>query len=471
MTQAVVVGSGPNGLAAAATLAGAGVDVTVIEAAEEIGGGTRTSDLTGHGALHDHCSSVHPLSLGSPFARHVNLERYGLRWCWPEVDLAHPLDDGSAGVMLHSLSRTVEGLGGDGRAWAALLGPVASGFDALLDDVMRPVAHVPRHPVRLARFGMRALLPAAVVARAFSTPQARALFGGIAAHAFYPFERPTSAALGLMLATSAHRYGWVVAEGGSRSITDAMAKVLSDTGGRIETGRRVRSLSELPPADVTILDLDPSGVADIAGDRLPARVSQAYRRWRHGPAAFKLDLVVDGGIPWRNQAARSAGTVHLAGTYDEVAAAERATFAGRMPEHPFVLVGQQYLADPTRSAGSLHPVWTYAHVPNGWDGDATDAIVAQLERFAPGARERIVATHTFSPAALEAANPNYVGGDIMTGANTMRQLALRPRIAPDPYATGIPGIYICSAATPPGAGAHGMCGYNAANRALAHLAR
>jgi phytoene dehydrogenase-like protein len=385
------------------------------------------------------------------------------------VDLAHPLDDGTAGVMVQSLARTAAGLGVDGRAWSRLFGPLTTGFDALTQDLMRPVVHVPEHPVRLARFGLQALLPASVVARRFGSDEGRALFAGVAAHAFHPLERPTSAAVGLMLIAAGHRYGWPVAEGGSRSITDAMAKMLTDWGGTIETGVTVRSLDELPAADVVMLDLAPSGVVSVAGDRLPRRVRAAYGRWRHGPGAFKVDLAVEGGVPWTNDAARRAGTVHVGGTFEEVAFAEREIHRGRMPERPFVLAGQQYLADPTRSAGDVHPVWTYAHVPNGYTGDATEAILAQLERFAPGVRERIVDMSVRTTTALAAYNPNYVGGDIITGANTELQVAIRPRVALDPYSTGIPGVFICSAATPPGAGVHGMCGFNAASSALRSL--
>jgi phytoene dehydrogenase-like protein len=469
MSTAVVVGAGPNGLAAALTLARQGVDVTVLEAADEIGGGTRTSELT-PGLLHDHCSAVHPMGLGSPFLRTLDLERYGLRWRWPEVDLAHPLDGGTAGVMVRSLADTASGLGADGRAWERLFGPLASGFDALTGDLMQPILHLPGHPLLLARFGLRALLPASVVARRFATDEARALFAGVAAHAFHPLDRPTSSAVGLMLIAAGHRFGWPVAEGGSRSITDAMAKMLSDCGGRIETGVTVRSLDELPPADAVLLDLAPSGVLAVAGDRLPGRVRRAYRRYRHGPGAFKVDLAVSGGVPWTNEACRRAGTVHLGGTFEEVALAEREVYRGRMPERPFVLVGQQYLADPTRSSGDVHPVWTYAHVPNGYTGDATEAILAQLERFAPGVRDRIVDMSVRSTTAMESYNANYVGGDIITGANTELQVAIRPRAALDPYSTGIPGVFICSAATPPGAGVHGMCGFNAASSALRSMA-
>jgi phytoene dehydrogenase-like protein len=466
METAVVVGAGPNGLAAAVTLARQGVAVTVLEAADTIGGGTRSSDLTGDGLIHDHCSAVHPLAIGSPFLREVDLGRYGVRWCQPEVDLAHPLDDGSAGVMLQSLTATAELLGSAGRRWSGLFGPISEGLDDLLVDVMRPLAHVPSHPLRLARYGIPSLAPAAAVARLFRTPQARALFGGVAAHAFHPLARPATAAIGLMLIAAGHRYGWVVAEGGSRSIADGLAKVLAEHGGTIETGVHVRSLAELPRADAVFLDLAPGAVAEVCGDRLPPRVARAYRRWRHGPGAFKVDLAVEGGIPWTNERCRQAGTVHLGGTWAEIAATERDIHAGRMPGRPFVLVGQQYLADPTRSNGDRHPVWSYAHVPHGYDGDATEAILAQFERFAPGTRERIVGMSVRPTTAMAAYNANYVGGDIITGANTTRQVMLRPRLALDPYRTGIPGVYICSAATPPGAGAHGMCGDNAARSAL-----
>jgi phytoene dehydrogenase-like protein len=472
MGEAIVVGSGPNGLAAAVALAGEGVSVTVLEAEETIGGGTRTSELTLPGLLHDHCSAVHPMAVGSPFLRSLPLKEHGFEWRWPEVDLAHPLDDGSAGVMLRSLEATARGLGSDGRAWERLFGPLSKSFDELnRDDLVRPVLHLPKHPLRLARFGLPAAEPATLVARRWKTEQARALFGGVAAHAYSPLTRPMSSAVGMALITACHTYGWGVARGGSRSITDALAAVLLDRGGKIETATRVSSLAELAPADAVVLDLAPGAVADLAGDRLPKRVQRAYRRYRHGPGAFKLDLAVEGGVPWTNEACRKAGTVHAVGSLDELVVAEREINRGRMPEHPLVLVGQQYLADPERSSGGVHPIWSYAHVPSGYDGDGEAAILAQLERFAPGLRERIVATATRSPAELAAYNANYVGGDIITGANTPLQIAIRPRLALDPYSTGIPGVFICSAATPPGAGVHGMNGFNAAQSALRRVAQ
>jgi phytoene dehydrogenase-like protein len=469
LSEAVVVGSGPNGLACAVALARAGVRVTVLEAEPSIGGGTRTSELTIAGLLHDHCSAVHPMAAGSPFLNSLGLAEHGLQWRWPEVDLAHPLDDGSAGVLRQSLKDTAHGLGSDGAAWRRLFAAPAAAFDALNEDLLRPVLRLPRHPIALARFGLPAAMPATVLARLWKGPQARALFGGVAAHAFSPLNRPLSSAVGMALTTACHRFGWPVARGGSRAITDALAAVLLEHGGRIETGVRVRSLSELPSVDVVVFDLAPAAVAEIAGGRLPGRVARAYRRYRHGPGAFKVDLAVQGGVPWTNEACRRAGTVHAIGSFEETVVSEREVNRGRMPERPFVLVGQQYLADPERSAGDVHPVWAYAHVPSGYEGDAESALIDQIERFAPGLRERIVAKSVRSPAQLAAYNANYVGGDILTGANTPVQVLIRPRFSLDPYATGIPGIFICSAATPPGAGAHGMNGYNAACSALKHL--
>ena len=471
MSTAIVVGSGPNGLACAVALAREGVSVTVLEAEDTIGGGARTAELTEPGLLHDVCSAVHPMAVGSPFLNSLGLERHGLEWRWPEVDLAHPLDDGSAGAMLQSVSATAEALGEDGARWTRVFGPPSASLDSLTDDIFRPVLHVPRHPVRLVQFGLRASAPATLLARAWRGAQARALFGGVAAHALSRLDRPMSAAVGTALICGCHGFGWAVARGGSGSITGALASVLTEHGGKVETGVRVRSLSELPTADAVVLDLAPSRVVELAGDRLPARVARAYRGYRHGPGAFKVDFAIEGGIPWTNEACRRAGTVHAAGPFEEIVAAERMVNEGRMPERPFVLVSQQYLADPERSAGDVHPVWSYAHVPRGFDGDATEALVAQIERFAPGFRERTVATAVTPTAEIAARNTNYIGGDIITGANTPVQTLIRPRLALDPYKTGIPGVFICSAATPPGAGAHGMNGYNAALSALRHLAR
>jgi phytoene dehydrogenase-like protein len=469
LSDAVVVGSGPNGLACAVELARNGVKVTVLEAQATIGGGTRTSELTVPGLLHDDCSATHPMAAASPFLNSLDLREHGLEWLRPEVDLAHPLDDGSAGVMVRSIDETARALGEDGDAWRRVFASSSAHFEDLLEDMLTPIIHLPRHPLRLLRFGIPAAAPASLLARSWKTPQARALFGGVAAHAFAPLGRPMSSSVGCALIDACHAFGWPVAKGGSRAITDALASVLREHGGRIETGRRVGSLAELGDPDVVVLDLAPGAVVEIAGERLPVRVARAYRRYRHGPGAFKIDLAVEGGVPWTNESCRRAGTVHVAGTFEEIAIAERAINHGSMPERPFVLVGQQYLADPSRSKGGLHPVWIYAQVPNGYSGDASETILGQLERFAPGFRERIVASSVRDPADLAAYNTNYVGGDIITGANTPVQVLIRPRFALDPYSTGIDGVYICSAATPPGAGAHGMNGYNAARSALRHL--
>jgi len=469
MSRAIVVGSGPNGLACAAVLASRGVEVTVIEAEERIGGGTRSSELTVPGLLHDECSAAHPMAVDAPATVSLELERHGLEFRWPEVDLAHPLDAGGGASMLRSLDATVAGLGEAGPRWRQVFGPSAEAYGALIEDIYKPIVRIPRHPPKLVRFGLRAAAPATLLARRLGTPEAAALFGGVAAHAYAPLNLPLSSAVGMALISAGHANGWPVAKGGSIAIAEALAAVVREHGGRIETGRRVRSLDELPPADAVVLDLAPRGVLELAGERLPSRVARAYRRFKHGPGAFKLDLAVEGGVPWAYEPARRAGTVHVSGSFEEIAHCEREIKRGRMPERPFVLVGQQYLADPGRSKGDLHPVWTYAHVPNGYSGDASEAILDQVERFAPGLRDRIVARATRTPHEVEAINANFLGGDILTGANTPLQTLLRPRITAKPYFTGAPGVFICSAATPPGAGAHGINGYNAAEAVLRTL--
>ncbi len=466
MTTAIVVGAGPNGLAAAALLARNGVSVTVLEGAATIGGGTRSSEYLVPGLLHDHCSAVHPLAISSPLFRHLDLP--GIRWRAPEVDCAHPLDDGTAGAFYRSFEQTEAALGVDGARWRRVFEPIAARFDELFEDVSQPVLRIPRHPVTMARFGARVVAPATLLARLWTTPQARALWSGVAAHAFWRLDRPMTSAIGFALTAAAHTHGWVVAEGGSQAIADALAADITAHGGTIETGVTVSSIAQLPPHDLLLLDVSPSVALRILGDRLPSRVAGAYRRFQHGPGAFKVDFAVEGGVPWTADVARRAGTVHVGGTIDEVVDIELAVHRGTMPVRPFVLVGQQYLADPTRSVGTIHPVWTYAHVPSGYTGDATQAIVDQIERFAPGFRDRIVGTAVRSATEMAVYNPNYVGGDIIGGATSLRQTLFRPRLSTDPYSTGVPGVYLCSASTPPGAGAHGMCGANAAVRALAH---
>ncbi|OBI90191.1 phytoene desaturase family protein [Mycobacterium asiaticum] len=469
MTRAVVVGAGPNGLAAAIHLARQGIEVQVLEAQDAIGGGARSGELTVPGVIHDHCSAFHPLGVGSPFWKEVDLTSYGLTWKWPEADCAHPLDDGSAGMLYQSVVKTAKGLGADRRRWRAALGGLASGFDDLVEDLLRPVINIPRHPLRLALFGPRAVLPATAVAGWFRTEQARALYGGAAAHAYTRLDRPLTASLGLMVLASGHRYGWPVAEGGSGSITRALGAALDAAGGRVSTGVTVRSRRDIPTADIVMLDLSPVQVLDLYGDAMPTRIRRSYRRYREGSSAFKVDFAIEGDIPWTNPDCGRAGTVHLGGSFDEIADTERRRAAGTMVERPFVLLGQQYLADRSRSAGNINPIWAYAHVPFRYTGDATAAVVDQIERFAPGFRDRVVATVSTGTADLQSRNPSYIGGDIIGGANDRLQILFRPRIALDPYAIGVPGVYLCSQSAPPGAGIHGLCGYHAAESALRWL--
>lgn len=469
MTKAYVVGSGPNGLAGAVRLAERGLDVTLLERADRIGGGTRTSENTLPGLLHDDCSAFHPTGAASPYLQTLRLEEHGLAWLWPEIQYAHPLDDGSAGLAFRSVSDTASALGADGGAWSRLFAPLTRQYDALARELFQPIVHLPRHPIALGGFGLRALLPASTLARRWQGDPARALFGGVAAHLFGRLDRPLSASVGLMLGAAAHAYGWPVAQGGSQAIAAALAAKLESLGGRIETGVDVTSLGQLDDGDVVLFDLAPPAVARILGDRQPSRAARAYRRYRFGPGSFKLDLAIEGEIPWRNPDVGRAGTVHLGGTFEETAAAEADIVAGRMPARPFVLLGQQYLADPSRSQGDLNPVYAYAHVPAAWPGDASEAIIDQIERFAPGFRSRIRARFSRSTSDLETYNPNYVGGDIATGRNSAVQVVMRPRVSLNPYRTGARGHYLCSAATPPGAGVHGMGGFHAAEAALADL--
>ncbi len=466
MTRAVVVGSGPNGLAAAISLAQAEVEVQVREAHQQVGGGTRTAELTIPGVKHDLCSAVHPFAVASPFLRSLDLAQHGLRWATPEVAVAHPLDAGTGAALEGSAAATATSLS-DPR-WQSLFSPLETDFDKICASVLGPLMRAPQAPVAFARFGMRAGLPASVLTSVLRTDEAKALFAGNAAHLIRPLNRPLASSVGTMLVTAGHAAGWPVAVGGSHQITLAMASLLKDLGGEITTSDPVTSVDELD-ADIVMFDLAPAQLVELLGDRLPARASNAMKRWKHGPAAFKVDLAIEGHIPWAYEPARRAGTVHVGGSHGEVAATLQQVSAGTMPDKPFVLVGQQYLADPTRSHGDINPIWAYAHVPHGYTGDPTDPILDQIERFAPGLRAQIVATHTMSPAQFEDYNPNYVGGDILTGANTVKQLVWRPNPRLNPYSLGVPGWHICSAATPPGAGVHGMCGWHAAQAALKEL--
>ncbi len=466
MPDAVVVGSGPNGLAAAIAIARSGRSVTVYEANDEIGGGARSSALTLPGFVHDVCSAFHPMGAASPFFRTLRLSEHGLVWIHPDVPLAHPLDDGSVAVLERSVDTTAARMGEDGEAWRALFAPLVARWESLFLDALGPVLRVPAHPFLLARFGLGAMRSARTVTRRFQNEPARALFGGIAAHSFLPLEHPFSAAFGLILAIAGQSVGWPIARGGSARIADTLAALLTSLGGVVVTGRRVQQMTDLPTARAYLFDTSPAQLDLIAGDRLSTGYRRALRRYRRGPGVFKVDYALDGPIPWRATECLRAGTVHLGGSFDEIAASERAVFRGAHAERPFVLVGQQSLFDDTRAPKGKHTVWAYCHVPNGSTVDMTERIEAQLERFAPGFRERVLARHVSTPANIERGNANDAGGDIANGAHTLPQLFMRPTWAIDPYRTSARDIYLCSAATPPGGGVHGMCGYHAARSAL-----
>lgn len=472
--RATVVGSGPNGLAAAVVLARAGVAVRVIERAPEPGGGARTLPLTLPGFLHDHCSAIHPLAAASPLFRALPLAAHGLAWVEPPAALAHPFDDGTAALLLRSPADTGATLGPDARAWVRHVGAFAGAAEALLDDVLSAPARLPRHPLLLARFGLAALRPAAGLARAwFRGPRARALFAGIAAHAARPLEAPATAAFGLVLAIAGHGAGWPFPRGGAAAIPRALAAVLRAAGGEVEVGRQVETLRELGGGAV-LLDLVPRGVLAVAGPALPARYARRLARWRHGPGALKVDWALAGPIPWRARDCARAATVHLGGTAEEIAAAQAEAARGLAPRRPFVILAQHTLFDPTRAPAGRHTAWAYAHVPAAWGGDAraaAEAIEAQVERFAPGFGGLVLHRAVRAPLELERDDPNLVGGDVGGGENSLVQLAVRPTLGLAPWTTPVPGLFLCSAATPPGGGVHGMCGQHAAAAALRWLER
>lgn len=463
--DAVVVGAGPNGLVAAVTLAEAGRRVIVLEASSTIGGGCRSAELTEPGFVHDICAAVHPLAVASPAFAALQLDRHGLRFVHPEVPLAHPLDGGRAGVLHRSIGATMTELGDDGRAWRALIGPAVDHWPDLLPQVMRPVTSIPSHPLVLASFGLRALLPASLATRVFRHDEAAALFAGSAAHAFLPLSRPVTSAFGVLLSAAAHAVGWPVVEGGSQRLVDALAARLVELGGEIRTDARVRSMSDLPPHRTALFDTDPQQLAAIVGDRFSSRYRRRLTSYRFGPGAFKIDYALSAPVPWTNEWCRRAGTVHVGGTVGEIAAAEADVARGRMPPRPFVLVAQPSLVDRSRAPEGCHTLWVYAHVPHGYTGDATASIEAQIERFAPGFRDVVLARSVMGPSAFHDYNPNYVGGDVAGGAHMGTQMLFRPVVG-RPYITPDPSIMLCSASTPPGGGVHGMCGYQAAQVVL-----
>jgi len=471
--RVIVVGAGPNGLAAAVALAREGFEVTVHEAADRIGGGASTRELTLPGFRHDVCSAVHPMGAGSPFFRELPLAEHGLEWIHPPVLLAHPFDDGTAALLLHSTADTAESLGADdGGAYRRLMDPFVADWRAVFDQALAPLVRLPRRPFlmsRLARLGMRSGL--GLSRRWFASERARAFFMGVAAHALVRMDRPPSAAFAIMLALAGHGPGWPVARSGSQSVSDALAGLLAAHGGRILTGARVSSIDALPPARATLLDLTTRQVLEVAGHRLPKRYRGRLERFRYGPGACKVDWALSQPIPWKAPECRRAGTLHLGPTVAEIVASTNAAWEGRPDATPFVLLSQPTLFDPSRAPEGRHVAWAYCHVPHGSPVDMTRAIERQVERFAPGFGDTILARHTFTAPELEAHDANLVGGDINGGVQDVAQLLFRPAPRLDPYATPVEGLFLCSASTPPGGGVHGMCGFNAARSVLARVGR
>jgi phytoene dehydrogenase-like protein len=465
MPDAIVVGSGPNGLAAAIVLAEHGRKVLVLEGAETVGGGCRSAELTLPGFVHDVCSAIHPLATASPFLGRLPLAEHGLHWVHSPAVLAHPFDDGSAAMLERSVELTAGSLGDDAGAYRRLVGRLVERREALFEDVLAPL-HLPRDPRAFIRFAAPGALPAATLARAvFRGEHARGLFAGLAAHSMLPLTRMPSAAFGLALAVLGHSVGWPLARGGSQSIADALVSHLRSLGGELETGNQVGSLSEVAAATL-LLDVSPRSLAVLGGNRLPPGYRRRLERFRHGPGIFKVDWALAGPIPWRAPECTTAASIHLGATLEEIVAAERRPWQGRVAERPFVLLAQQSLFDASRAPAGRHTAWAYCHVPNGCTVDMTERIEAQVERFAPGFRDQIIGRSVLSPADLEAHDPNYVGGDINGGAASLGQLYRRPVASRAPYSTPLAGVFLCSSSTPPGGGVHGMCGYHAALAAL-----
>jgi phytoene dehydrogenase-like protein len=469
--DAVIVGSGPNGLTAAITLAEAGRKVLVLEAKEQPGGGMRTLDVTLPGFHHDICSSVHPLAQASPVFRRLPLARYGVEWVFPPAEVAHPFEDGDALLVTRSVRDTAAQLGEDGVAYARLFSWLVAEHEAILEEFLAPL-HLPRNPLVMGWFGLKALPPASLFAKAmFRTERARGLFAGLAAHSIQPLDRPATASFGLMLGMLAHAVGWPLARGGSQTIARALVDYLKDLGGEVVTGFEVRHAADIPPTRATLYDLTPRQLLRILGDALPAGYRRQLGRYRYGPGVFKLDYALSAPIPWKDPACLQAGTVHLGATLDEVRNSERRAFHGSMSDKPFTLVAQPTLFDPSRAPDGKHIAWVYCHVPHGSTQDWTDVIEAQIERFAPGFREVVLARQTMNAMDMQHYNANYIGGDINGGVQDLGQLFTRPVLRRNPYTTPLPGVFLCSSSTPPGGGVHGMCGWFAAQTALRERCR
>jgi phytoene dehydrogenase-like protein len=465
--DAIIVGSGPNGLAAAITLAQVGSKVLVLEAKDTIGGGTRTAEVTLPGFRHDICSAVHPLGIASPFFRDLPLTDFGLEWIFPPVALAHPLDDGRAAILTQSIEESAASLGVDGSAYQRLITPLVESWQAILEDSLGPLPLPPKHPITLARFGLLALRSARGLAESsFQGDAVRALIAGLAGHGMLPLEEATTASIALVLGLLAHAVGWPIPKGGSQSISNAMASYLESLGGEIVTNHEVTSLDTLPGSKSVLLDVTPRQMVQICGERLPANYRRQLAKYRYGPGVCKVDYALSGPIPWKAGACTQAGTVHLGGSLDEISASERAVWRAEHSDRPLVLLAQQSLFDDSRAPAGQHTAWAYCHVPHGSHQDVSESITTQIERFAPGFRDLILAKHVYTAAEMQSYNPNYIGGDINGGVQDWRQLFTRPVARWSPYTTPVKGLYICSSSTPPGGGVHGMCGYHAAQSVL-----
>lgn len=463
--DAVIVGSGPNGLAAAIVLQQSGLSVLLIEGKDTIGGGMRSAELTLPGFTHDICSAIHPLAVGSPFFKTLPLASYGLEYIYPGVAAAHPFDSGKAAVLRHSISETARLLGTDAEAYEKLMHPVVNDWPSIASDVLGPL-HYPKHPLAMARFGLTALRSATSVASRFTTEEAKGVFAGMAAHSMQPLTHLSTAAIALVLMSAGHIEGWPLPKGGTQSIANALVSYFTSLGGKIETNTYITSLDQLPSSHAVLFDITPRQLLQIAGHKFSSIYKWQLERYRYGMGVFKVDWALDAPIPFIAEECRRAGTVHIGNTLAEIVDSEQATWNGQHPEKPFILLAQQSLIDTSRAPVGKHTAWAYCHVPNSSTVDMTDAIEKQIERFAPGFRERILAKHTMNTAQVEEYNPNYVGGDINGGVIDLGQLFTRPALRWSPYKTSAKGMYICSASTPPGGGVHGMCGYYAAKRAL-----